>query len=198
MQATSSDLLERCAELDARRIALADRLSQAARLLEEGLSLPAESLVADLAAYRNDYERVAAAAGVAATASLTEIRQQLDALHRRRQAISRLECCFAVSSPQDPDLAPMYHERVRDVQTQLDSRSQRADELIAAIEQGVHPALCLWKLASRPGSLGDDEWQSAIESVKKTFGASLAVAAARGRLSVRPTAPSPVSIHEAN
>lgn len=185
MSTMPSALLERCAGLDARRRLLADRLGQAARAMDECRILPATSLAEDLAAYADEYRLVSAAAGVAADVTLGELRDQLVVTERRRQGLAQLQCCLDVISSDGPALLDPLHNLVREARSQLQDRAIDANGLLVRIEAGTHPALRLWRLVARPESLSDEEWQSTLNDIKAAFGSPLAVAAARGRLSIR-------------
>lgn len=185
MQTGESALLERCSEMSSRHPALSERLRIAARiLLDEGL-LPSQDLVDDIVDYRNQFQSLASAAGLEADRPLAEIKTELAAIHRRENAIAALDRCLLIESPNGtPELAD-YHELVRDVQFRIATAQPDSSELMDSIEADKHPALRLLRLITAPESFDDDDWENTLDMIRDEFHPRLAVAVARGRLSVR-------------
>ncbi len=195
MHAVESPLLEHCNEMSSRHPLLAERLRTAARLLLEEGVLPLNGLVDDLCDYRNQYQSLAAAAELEADRPLAEIHGEITAAHRRDSAIAVLERCLLIKSSNGLLELEAYHGQVRDVQSHIATRQAESSELIELIEAGKHPALRLLSLVTAPESFSDDEWENTLDMIRTEFHPRLAVAIARGRLSVRDMADDGTAFH---
>ncbi len=154
-------------------------------LLQERSLLPSEHLTNELIEYRVRYQMAAVAAGLDAGHPLDQIRKTLRTADRRERASDRLSECLDVQASHEPEQLQLYFELVRELQSRVETTDPDTDELFAAIEDGTHPVLRVQQLSQRPAEFSDEEWQQTLGVIKETFGSQLAVAAARGRLSVR-------------
>jgi hypothetical protein len=216
MQTESAALLRLSASLAEKFHQLAAQLSAAAVALRDPGTLPAESVVDELAATRKDFvdlrdRSLALAHALAispvppqeALVSLTDVnsllwtvkqaeeqKAQLEA--RRRQALHALERVLAIVHRDQTVFPPLLKckEQANALHLAI-STLQWPDShpAVEAFAEGKHPLLALLTFIELQKELDDEQWASLQERIEQEFGRALAIAASRGKLQVSLASP---------
>ncbi|QDU36793.1 hypothetical protein Mal4_10910 [Maioricimonas rarisocia] len=107
---------------------------------------------------------------------------------RARELVTRVESLRHVD---EPEFRPLVEARAEAGQwlTSLSSRNADAiGEAVAELEASPPAWLSLLQLVEQAETLSDDDWSRLDEAVSETYGRSLAIAAARGKLTGEPVA----------
>ncbi|MEW4528218.1 hypothetical protein [Maioricimonas sp. JC845] len=180
---------------------LADALDAAAEQLDADGRCPEIGLVTRLADWEerlNELTREIQAFGSVHDGELESGVWSIDQLEhasRKQTLLSRAgdlnSRVQAVRHVDEPEFAPLVAARSEASQW-LDTLSSRnADAIAAEVETlSVSPPawLSLLRLIEQADTLSDDEWSRLDEAVTETYGRTLAIAAARGKLTSQPVA----------
>ena len=214
MSQSSSHLSHELAALSDRFSELGERLLSVARQLHAPGLPPGEDLLVSLGDCRRDFgslrERAVELAGSLHVEvpsddrlnSLSDLTGLLDhvaeaEIHQskseevRRRAVSVLDRVLMLAHIGDPDFAPLHevHAKARELHSAVLSASwlephSEADRLA----EGDHHFADLLTLIQDRDELSDELWATLHENVGQAFGKSLAAAAARSKLTIRPSA----------
>jgi hypothetical protein len=209
MHANVEDITRELAALTQRFLDLGARLAEAARALETAGAPPGNGLVEALAGARGQFVEIrtqtllaAEAAGVPAPGepeSLNDIEPLLSAIaealrararrealeHAQAGAVAILDRALEMVHRDDPGFAALVGghakaHRARDEVLRLtEPDSDEAQRVFASIQ----PFSDLLTMVESRDAIDDERYAQLEESVTQSFGRSLAVAAARGRLS---------------
>jgi hypothetical protein len=207
---SSSDLSHELTVITDVFMDLGERLTQASRQLQDPGTPPPESLVEELAACRRDFadlrDRTRELAGslhvaipaVEELAGLHDLSALLDEVAEaeirqskgeevRRRSLSILDRVLMLSHISAAD-APALHACQDQARSLHGAISEGGWNSLPAeaepLSEGEHAFAHLLTLIEDRDELSDDLWAELHESVGKTFGKSLAAAAARARLSL--------------
>jgi hypothetical protein len=216
MTLNADEFAKHLATLAERFAGLGERLTQAARELQASGTLPAESLLEELAGARGEFgdlrARVIEAARSLSVATrptaeidgleklepvmqavidalATEERRQA-AAEARERALAVLDRVLGITHADDPSFAALVQCQAR--ATELRQKALETDdpESIA----GSTPAFAaLLTLIEGREQLDDDRFAALEDGVAQSFGRSLAVAATRGKLTVAGVAAAPAA-----
>lgn len=212
MSQSSTALSQELAELSDRFSELGERLLAAARQLHAPGLPPSDELLDGLASCRQVFldlrDRAFGLAGSIPlpcplpeeVESLTDLNglleQVADAESRqskveelRIEALRVIDRFLLVGHSSGPDFAPLAecHDSARSLRHAIvESGWASLPEDVEALASGDHPYACLVILIDTREDLDDEEWARLHETVGQHLGKSLAAAAARSKLVIRP------------
>ncbi|NER32747.1 MAG: hypothetical protein F6J93_01480 [Oscillatoria sp. SIO1A7] len=202
----NANLKEQLAALQERMPGLGSRLAQAAIELKEAGVPPAEILLEQLRAYRQDFASLRELAIASAKSlpnaplpsqvlSLKDIERLLSSPgasapvdKNREAALQVLDRVLAIFHAEQKEFPPL--QAAQSLAGQLRQKIAQASpdsfpEEVAALATGRHAFCGLLNLIDPPVELDDDRWEKLVEGVTRAFNKSLTVAAARGKLVLR-------------
>ncbi len=202
MEPVHNDLLQQIAKLSETYGNLADRLSIAAKQLQDSGLPPSDSLLQEIATYSRNFASVKkqalelnkSAIAPGEIASLKDIQNLVQTAAAsegkaeiRDAALKVLDRVLAIAHREQSDFAALQlvHAKARELQraisestpTQLHSDAQ-------SLVSGKHPVSAVLALVEQQDKLDDEQWVILEETVSAAFGKQLAVAISRGKLTI--------------
>ena len=176
------DLQQQLAALTNSARTLGTSLASAAQQLQANGIPIAETLLQQLATYRQQYERLKASAGANGEPSLREISVAIARAASASDSLSLLERVERIAHASDPRFAPLVacQQQARDLRQRLSSGAQAPAE--------VEPFSRLLELIERGEALDDERWAACHDAIASRFGSSLAAVVSRGKLRISPQA----------
>lgn len=117
-------------------------------------------------------------------------RKKAQAEKAQRRAITVLEKILSLTHRDQPDFAPLLdcQAKARALREAIQlQKGSEAHSDVAALAQGRHPLAELLTLVEGAHDLDDDLWLLLKQANSEHFGKSLALSAARGKLTLSPT-----------
>ncbi|MEG3938616.1 hypothetical protein QT995_10675 [Microcoleus sp. S36b_A3] len=202
MEATHKDLLQQIAQLSETYGNLADRLSQAAKQLQDSGLPPSDSLLKEIASYSRNFAEVQkqalqvnkSALAPGEITSLKDIQNLVETAAAsegkaeiRDAALKVLDRVLAIAHREQSDFAPLQsvHGKARELQRAIsESTATQLHSDAESLVSGKHPVAAVLALVEQQDKLNDEEWVILEETVSAAFGKQIAVAISRGKLTV--------------
>ena len=199
MQPVHNDLLEQIARLSANYPNLADRLTQAAKQLQDSGLPPAENLLQEIATYSRNFAAVQKQAleitpSQGEIASLKDIQNLVQTAEAaggkaeiRSQALKVLDRVLTIAHREQSDFAPLLlvHTKARELHRAIsESNPTQLHSDAESLISGKHPVSAVLALVAQQDQLDDQQWVILEETVSAAFGKQIAVAISRGKLTV--------------
>jgi len=213
MEMTQADLLQDFTVVARSFEQLSQRLTEVAEQVRTTGALPSESLIEDIATSRRSFAELRAralelvdllAGTPPVNADEIESMQELEALlhlitdaqrkkaqaeKARGRAITVLDRILSLAHRDQPEFPPLAEcqakaRALRDA-IRLHTGSEAQSDVVA-LAQGRHPLSELLTLVEGANELDDDLWLLLKQATADHFGKSLALSAARGKLSLSP------------
>ncbi|MEG4860625.1 hypothetical protein QUB75_24575 [Microcoleus sp. K1-B6] len=202
MELNHKDLLQQIARLSETYANLADRLSQAAKQLQESGLPPSDSLLQEVAAYSRNFATVQKQAlelnkspiAPGEIASLKEIQNLVETAAAsegkaeiRDAALKVIDRVLAIAHREQSDFAPLQsvHARARELQRAIsESTPTQLHSDAESLVSGKHPVSAVLALVEQQDKLNDEQWVILEETVSAAFGKQIAVAISRGKLTI--------------
>ncbi|NJK68563.1 MAG: hypothetical protein HC789_15760 [Microcoleus sp. CSU_2_2] len=206
MRPVHNDLLEQIARLSETYPNLADRLTQAAKQLQDSGIPPAESLVQEIATYSRNFASIQKQAleltpSLGEIASLKDIQNLVQTAEAaggkaeiRSAALKVLDRVLAIAHREQSDFAPLQlvHTKARELHRAIsESTPTQLHSDAESLISGKHPVSAVLALVAQQDQLDDQQWVILEETVSAAFGKQLAVAISRGKLTVAQMIASP-------
>ncbi|MGL5062861.1 MAG: hypothetical protein ACRC62_23035 [Microcoleus sp.] len=205
MEPLHKDLLQQIGRLSETYVNLADRLSQAAKQLQDTGIPPAESLLQETATYCRNFATVKTqaielnkSAAIGEIASLKDIQNLVETIAAsggkaeiRSAALKVLDRVLALIHREQSDFAPLQSVKARARELHRAISESTPTQLHSDAESiigGQHPVAAVLALVEQQDNLDDSQWVTLEETVSAAFGKQLAVAISRGKLTVNETA----------
>ncbi|MEG4970960.1 hypothetical protein QUB11_30620 [Microcoleus sp. B6-A1] len=202
MEAPHKDLLQQIARLSETYANLADRLSQAAKQLQNSGLPPSDSLLQEVATYSRNFATVQKQAldlnksgitpgeitslkdiqNLVETASASEGKAEI-----RDAALKVIDRVLAIAHREQSDFAPLQsvHARARELQRAIsESTPTQLHSDAESLVSGKHPVSAVLALVEQQDKLDDEQWVILEETVSAAFGKQIAVAISRGKLTI--------------
>ena len=202
MEAAHNDLLQQIARLSETYGNLADRLSQAAKQLQDSGIPPSDSLLQEVAAYSRNFATVQkqalelnkSAIAPGEIASLKDIQNLVETAAAsqgkaeiRDAALKVIDRVLAIAHREQSDFAPLQsvHARARELQRAIsESTPTQLHSDAESLVSGKHPVSAVLALVEQQDKLDDEQWVILEETVSAAFGKQIAVAISRGKLTI--------------
>ncbi|PSB50075.1 hypothetical protein C7B67_15890 [filamentous cyanobacterium Phorm 6] len=202
MEAPHNDLLQQIAQLSETYPNLADRLSQAAKQLQDSGLPPSDSLVQEIAAYSRNFAEVQKKALVqnksalapGEITSLKDIQNLVETAAAsvgkaeiRDAALKVLDRVLAIAHREQSDFGALQsvHAKARELQRAIsESSPTQLHSDAESLVSGKHPVSAVLALVEQQDKLDDEQWVILEETVSAAFGKQLAVAISRGKLTI--------------
>lgn len=202
MEAAHKDLLQQIARLSETYANLADRLSQAAKQLQDSGLPPSDSLLQEVAAYSRNFAGVQkqalelnkSAIAPGEIASLKDIQHLVETAAAsegkaeiRDAALKVIDRVLAIAHREQSDFAPLQsvHARARELQRAIsESTPTQLHSDAESLVSGKHPVSAVLALVEQQDKLDDEQWVILEETVSAAFGKQIAVAISRGKLTI--------------
>lgn len=213
MTENNPDLRQKLAALVERSPGLGSRLAQAAIELKEAGVPPAELLIEQLTAYRQEFASLRTAAIAAAKAvsseqlppqvtSLKDIERLLTIAATpkvagvREEALQVLDLVLSIVHTDQPDFPHLQSVQAEALKLRQQIAQAAPDALppeAEALHSRRHTLCALLALVDPPADLNDEKWGVLVEVVTRAYNKAITVAAARGKLVYKksPTPPVP-------
>jgi uncharacterized protein YjdB len=202
MELAHKDLLQQIARLSETYANLADRLSQAAKQLQDSGLPPSDSLLQEVAAYSRNFAAVQkqalelnkSAIAPGEIASLKDIQNLVQTAAAsegkaeiRDAALKVIDRVLAIAHREQSDFAPLQsvHARARELQRAIsESTPTQLHSDAESLVSGKHPVSAVLALVEQQDKLDDEQWVFLEETVSAAFGKQIAVAISRGKLTI--------------
>lgn len=202
MELAHKDLLQQIARLSETYANLADRLSQAARQLQDSGLPPSDSLLQEVAAYSRNFATVQkqalelnkSAIAPGEIASLKDIQNLVETAAAsegkaeiRDAALKVIDRVLAIAHREQSDFAPLQsvHAKARELQRAIsESTPTQLHSDAESLVSGKHPVSAVLALVEQQDKLDDEQWVILEETVSAAFGKQIAVAISRGKLTI--------------
>ncbi|HSF75303.1 MAG TPA: hypothetical protein VLA84_16025 [Microcoleus sp.] len=202
MELAHKDLLQQIARLSETYANLADRLSQAAKQLQDSGLPPSDSLLQEVAAYSRNFAAVQkqalelnkSAIAPGEIASLKDIQNLVETAAAsegkaeiRDAALKVIDRVLAIAHREQSDFAPLQsvHARARELQRAIsESTPTQLHSDAESLVSGKHPVSAVLALVEQQDKLDDEQWVILEETVSAAFGKQIAVAISRGKLTI--------------
>ncbi|MBE9093177.1 hypothetical protein [Tychonema sp. LEGE 07203] len=202
MEAAHKDLLQQIARLSETYGNLADRLSQAARQLQDSGLPPSDSLLQEIASYSRNFAGVQkqalelnkSALAPGEITSLKDIQNLVETATAsegkaeiRDAALKALDRVLAIAHREQSDFPPLQsvHAKARELQRAIsESAPTQLHSDAESLVSGKHPVAAVLALVEQQDKLDDQQWVILEETVSAAFGKQIAVAISRGKLTV--------------
>ena len=202
MEATHKDLLQQIAQLSDTYGNLADRLSRAAKQLQDSGLPPSDSLLQEIAAYSRNFAEVQKKAlelnkSALAPGEITSIKDIQNLVETvasnagkagiRDAALKVLDRVLAIAHREKSDFAPLQsvHGKARELHRAIsESTPTQLHSDAESLVRGKHPVAAVLALVEQQDKLDDEEWVILEETVSAAFGKQIAVAISRGKLTI--------------
>ncbi|MEP6486616.1 hypothetical protein NDI43_08405 [Microcoleus vaginatus GB2-A3] len=202
MELAHKDLLQQIARLSETYANLADRLSQAAKQLQDSGLPPSDSLLQEVAAYSRNFAAVQkqalelnkSAIAPGEIASLKDIQNLVQTAAAsegkaeiRDAALKVIDRVLAIAHREQSDFAPLQsvHARARELQRAIsESTPTQLHSDAESLVSGKHPVSAVLALVEQQDKLDDEQWVILEETVSAAFGKQIAVAISRGKLTI--------------
>ena len=173
---------------------LGDSMERTAdELRTQGLS-PSAQLISDLQTYRDGFFKMRSwlqghsmPSEVAANATpntLNDLETGLATQLARTRAVELIDRVGAMSHAEGDQhyVVSVCQQACEIARTDIFSGGPKAEETVAALNQGQHPLAVLWTLITRGDTLEDTEWTDLLERCAKDLGREVATTVARRKL----------------
>ncbi len=202
MEAPHNDLLQQIAQLSETYPNLADRLSQAAKQLQNSGLPPSDSLLQEMATYSRNFAEVQKQALVqnksalapGEITSLKDIQNLVETAAAsvgkaeiRDAALKVLDRVLAIAHREQSDFGALQsvHAKARELQRAIsESSPAQLHSDAESLVSGKHPVAAVLALVEQQDKLDDEQWVILEETVSAAFGKQLAVAISRGKLTI--------------
>lgn len=202
MEAPHNDLLQQIARLSETYANLADRLSQAAKQLQDSGLPPSDSLLQETAAYSRNFAAVQkqalelnkSALAPGEITSLKDIQNLVESAAAsegkaeiRDAALKVLDRVLAIAHREQSDFAPLQsvHAKARELHRAIsESAPTQLHSDAESLLGGKHPVAAVLALVEQQDKLDDEQWVILEETVSAAFGKQIAVAISRGKLTI--------------
>ncbi|MCY7382814.1 MAG: hypothetical protein LH628_09605 [Microcoleus sp. CAN_BIN18] len=202
MEAPHNDLLQQIAQLSETYPNLADRLSQAAKQLQNSGLPPSDSLLQEMATYSRNFAEVQTQALVqnksalapGEITSLKDIQNLVETAAAsvgkaeiRDAALKVLDRVLAIAHREQSDFGALQsvHAKARELQRAIsESSPTQLHSDAESLVSGKHPVSAVLALVEQQDKLDDEQWVILEETVSAAFGKQLAVAISRGKLTI--------------
>ncbi|MEG5067007.1 hypothetical protein QUB33_25700 [Microcoleus sp. B3-A4] len=202
MELAHKDLLQQIARLSETYANLADRLSQAAKQLQDSGLPPSDSLLQEVAAYSRNFATVQkqalelnkSAIAPGEITSLKDIQNLVETAAAsegkaeiRDAALKVIDRVLAIAHREQSDFAPLQsvHARARELQRAIsESTPTQLHSDAESLVSGKHPVSAVLALVEQQDKLDDEQWVILEETVSAAFGKQIAVAISRGKLTI--------------
>ncbi|MEG4939658.1 hypothetical protein [Microcoleus sp. F4-D5] len=202
MEPAHKDLLQQIARLSETYGNLADRLSQAAKQLQDSGLPPSDSLLQEVATYSRNFatlqkqaiELNKSAIAPGEIASLKDIQNLVETAaasegiaEMRDAALKVLDRVLAIAHREQSDFAPLQsvHAKARELQRAIsESTPTQLHSDAESLVSGKHPVAAVLALVEQQDKLDDEQWVFLEETVSAAFGKQIAVAISRGKLTI--------------
>jgi uncharacterized protein YjdB len=202
MELAHKDLLQQIARLSETYANLADRLSQAAKQLQDSGLPPSDSLLQEVATYSRNFAEVQkkalelnkSAIAPGEIASLKDIQNLVETAAAsegkaeiRDAALKVIDRVLAIAHREQSDFAPLQsvHAKARELQRAIsESTPTQLHSDAESLVSGKHPVSAVLALVEQQDKLDDEQWVILEETVSAAFGKQIAVAISRGKLTI--------------
>ena len=202
MELDHKELLQQIARLSETYANLADRLSMAAKQLQDSGLPPSDSLLQEIAAYSRNFAAVqkqAIEANNSAIApgeitSLKDIQNLVETAAAsegkasiRDAALKVIDRVLAIAHREQSDFAPLQsvQAKARELHRAIsESTPTQLHSDAESLVSGKHPVSAVLALVEQQDKLDDEQWVILEETVSAAFGKQLAVAISRGKLTI--------------
>ena len=202
MEAPHNDLLQQIAQLSETYPNLADRLSQAAKQLQNSGLPPSDSLLQETATYSRNFAEVQkkalehnkSALAPGEITSLKDIQNLVETAAAsvgkaeiRDAALKVIDRVLAIAHREQSDFGALQsvHAKARELQRAIsESSPAQLHSDAESLVSGKHPVAAVLALVEQQDKLDDEQWVILEETVSAAFGKQLAVAISRGKLTI--------------
>ena len=202
MELAHKDLLQQIARLSETYANLADRLSMAAKQLQDSGLPPSDSLLEEVAAYSLRFAAVQKQAleannWVIAPGDITSLKDIQNLVETaaasegkasiRDAALKVIDRVLAIGHREQSDFAPLQsvHAKARELHRAIsESTPTQLHSDAESLVSGKHPVSAVLALVEQQDKLDDEQWVILEETVSAAFGKQLAVAISRGKLTI--------------
>src|SRR6266851_3904968 len=199
MALNADELSKSFVALSERFSGLAETLAQTAGHLQGSGTLPAESLLDEIAKVRTDFVDVRQRVLEAVVQALAVQEKRAALAEARTQVMAVLDRVLTVSHVDGPNFGALVQcqAKAREIrQAALDPKAFDGENAPAFLESTPSFAALLSMIEGRE-ALDDDKFAALEDTVTQSFGKTLAVAATRGKLVVGAAPPAPVAVRPA-
>ena len=202
MELAHKDLLQQIARLSETYANLADRLSMAAKQLQDSGLPPSDSLLQEVAAYSSNFAAVQKQAleannSVIAPGEITSLKDIQNLVETaaasegkasiRDAALKVIDRVLAIAHREQSDFAPLQsvQAKARELHRAIsESTPTQLHSDAESLVSGKHPVSAVLALVEQQDKLDDEQWVILEETVSAAFGKQLAVAISRGKLTI--------------
>ena len=202
MELAHKDLLQQIARLSETYANLGDRLSMAAKQLQDSGLPPSDSLLEEVAAYSLRFAAVQKQAleannWVIAPGDITSLKDIQNLVETaaasegkasiRDAALKVIDRVLAIGHREQSDFAPLQsvHAKARELHRAIsESTPTQLHSDAESLVSGKHPVSAVLALVEQQDKLDDEQWVILEETVSAAFGKQLAVAISRGKLTI--------------